>query len=200
MPMDLRQFLSNIAKYLGIMKTEPEDIEMAMILGYKSTGEPVIISDSDGYPQFSIKKFLDGLSTSHTPSDNAVATITVTAGQIWEVLAIFATFTVDGTALDRTAQLQIAPGMTNILSAIPAQHWVQTDTLTLSASQEGSIWMVGRNYIFFNDNGIITKSTSASDSILPLILGPEGAVKAAIVTNKQTGDRQCIAILYRRLA
>jgi hypothetical protein len=123
--------------------------------------------------------------------------ISVPTGEIWEILAMYASFLCDATVISRTANLIVYTQTPNRLNAVPATGDIPFSPLTLTASQHGSIYVPGGGWVWDNDNGTITADAVVTLSPLPLYIDAGGVIKAAYSANGQAADASAIDIIYR---
>ena len=99
----------------------------------------------------------------------------IPANELWEILAVSLFFAPNATVADRTVKLQM--GLTN------AVQWVRTDTTTIQASENTSIW-----FIVNGTTGVIT-ANSEHEVALPtgIFLLPASIIKT-VTTNIQATD------------
>jgi hypothetical protein len=131
------------------------------------------------------------------------ATVSITAGEIWEILAIFATFNCDATVADRTASLLVTPQTAAMVAAVPAAGNIPFDDITLSASQTGGFFITQSGLVWLNDNGTTGADATVTTTPLPMILqsvtGALSSIAADITANGQAGDTVALDVWYRKV-
>jgi len=194
---------TNIAKGTQVHPWAEEILRNQLCIGWVDTDGVIWpFGDTSGHLQCdiaatSIQSLSDILEAYDEPATNADATVTVTAGQIWNILNILATFKVDATVADRSCILTFNP--------LTGQHsngpWgtiteaFKIGALVLSASQEGSHFQTG-NTVFYNDHDAHTSAITTP--ILPLCFMGGSIIKTE-QTNWAADDRATLSILYQRV-
>lgn len=124
------------------------------------------------------------------------ATITVTAGQIWEIQQIYANALMDPTVIARQVNIVIMGHIpvNLVLNNIIAQ----TTGIALTQNEFGSIVMTAgfAPNLNTNDNGAL--AVVANENPLPLYLGGGATIDIAS-DNDQAGDLLEIEVSYRRV-
>lgn len=129
-----------------------------------------------------------------------VAQQLVTAGEIWEIVAIFASFHMSGVAAARTCELEISSYLTwpnDVRGGVYANEIVDL-AIVLNANEDGFIWMNGRNFVTLDTAGVVA-DTAAAESLFPLFLVGGFSIEADITANADADDMMGIDVLYRRV-
>jgi len=162
-----------------------------------SSGQIKEPNDSSGYRNVVVKNTLNDevQRSKDTPSDNTDAKVTLTALEIWEIVAIQCIFVMSATAATRTVKMGM-DFLGGTLDHANATRSFETSVLTLTASQHGQIFMSRNGVYGTNTNG--TYVTVVDENPLSTELYGTSTIESIIATNKQTGDRSELTVLYQK--
>ena len=118
---------------------------------------------------------------------------------IYEVLGVMGTYVCDAGVADRAFTIRMNPGYHGNLSALPSAKFVYIGTLSLQASEQGSVYyMQGGDYHSQNDNGTVTLVACSFEGKI-FLYGTAGLI-CTQTTNKESGDKAQLQALVRQVA
>lgn len=178
-------------------KTYIIPIEALSALVADSSGSLKEPNDSNGYRNVTVKnaqQLPDEYETT-TPADNTDALQTVDALEQWEIFSIRGKFLMSADVATRTARIGGTYFSGSLAIAVAAKSF-ETSVITLTASQQGQIFMSENGVHFTNTHGTI--AIVADENPLPIKMSGSSSIVAEIVTNKQTLDRSEVTIGFHR--
>jgi len=128
----------------------------------------------------------------------SIPTATPTSFQLWELLQLLWSGTMDGTVATRTPAPLITTGLNSTVQATATRDFSFGVLPSLTASQEGRIFVPRASALLqVNDNGTITTGAA---SPLPMLFSAQGLVIADVLAAGVAGDTHRISAWCRRVA